>query len=138
MNGTKITGQSAPAILRQGLALVPENRLVFPEMTVIDNLIAGAYLNSNASEVQNDVDRMFIRFPRLKERIDQIAGTLSGGEQQMLAVARALMARPSILLMDEPFGALDALTRAHLQDALMEIQANLKNEKRPRKNIQGS
>ena len=124
LNGTKITGQSAPAILRQGLALVPENRLVFPEMTVMDNLMAGAYLNSNASEVQDDVDRMFIRFPRLKERIDQLAGTLSGGEQQMLAVARALMARPSILLMDEPSVGLAPV----IVDQIFDIIAALKDE----------
>ena len=88
------------AIVSRGIALVPENRLVFPSMTVLENLHAGAYQRKNSFE--EDIDRVFARFPRLKERAAQQAGTLSGGEQQMLAVGRALMSRPKLLLMDEP------------------------------------
>jgi branched-chain amino acid transport system ATP-binding protein len=88
------------AIVSRGIALVPENRLVFPSMTVLENLHAGAYQRKNG--FAEDIDRVFARFPRLKERAAQQAGTLSGGEQQMLAVGRALMSRPKLLLMDEP------------------------------------
>ncbi|MFN0160424.1 MAG: ABC transporter ATP-binding protein [Burkholderiales bacterium] len=100
--GAEIAGSQPHAIVSQGMALVPENRLVFPDMTVTDNLHAGAYQRSEKAEVAADIERMFARFPRLKERSAQMAGTLSGGEQQMLAVARALMSRPKLLLMDEP------------------------------------
>jgi branched-chain amino acid transport system ATP-binding protein len=100
--GEDIAGRAPHAIVARGVALVPENRLVFPQMTVLENLQAGAYQRHAKAEIAQDVERMFGRFPRLKERTAQEAGTLSGGEQQMLAVARALMSRPKLLLMDEP------------------------------------
>jgi len=100
--GQNIAGTPPHAIVAKGVALVPENRLVFPAMTALENLQAGAYQRADRKTVGEDIERMFTRFPRLKERAGQQAGTLSGGEQQMLAVARALMSRPKLLLMDEP------------------------------------
>jgi branched-chain amino acid transport system ATP-binding protein len=100
--GEEIAGRAPHDIVARGVALVPENRLVFPTMTVTDNLAAGAYQRTDKVAIGADIERLFARFPRLKERAEQQAGTLSGGEQQMLAVARALMSRPKLLLMDEP------------------------------------
>ena len=100
--GGEIAGRPPHEIVAGGVALVPENRLVFPQMSVLDNLQAGAYQRNDKAGIAEDIDKMFTRFPRLKERMAQNAGTLSGGEQQMLAVARALMSRPRLLLMDEP------------------------------------
>ena len=100
--GDAIEGRAPHAIVARGVALVPENRLVFAAMSVLENLQAGAYQRRDQNVVGGDIERMFARFPRLKERAAQQAGTLSGGEQQMLAVARALMSRPQLLLMDEP------------------------------------
>jgi len=97
-----IAGEPPYRIVARGAALVPENRLVFPKMTVLENLRAGAYGRRDRGGIEADIDRMFGRFPRLRERAAQDAGTLSGGEQQMLSVARALMSRPKLLLMDEP------------------------------------
>jgi branched-chain amino acid transport system ATP-binding protein len=100
--GEEIAGRAPHDIVARGVALVPENRLVFPSMTVTENLAAGAYQRNDKGAIAEDIERMFARFARLKERAQQQAGTLSGGEQQMLAVARALMSRPKLLLMDEP------------------------------------
>ena len=100
LDGADIAGLQPDAIVSRGIALVPENRLVFPSMTVLENLQAGAY--QRRGDFAPDIERVFARFPRLKERAAQAAGTLSGGEQQMLAVGRALMSRPRLLLMDEP------------------------------------
>ena len=100
--GEEIAGRAPHDIVARGVALVPENRLVFPSMTVVENLAAGAYQRNDKAEIAADVERLYARFPRLRERSAQEAGTLSGGEQQMLAVARALMSRPKLLLMDEP------------------------------------
>jgi branched-chain amino acid transport system ATP-binding protein len=102
LDGEEIAGLPSARIVARGLALVPENRLVFAQMSVKENLEAGAYQRTDAVGIGQDIERMYSRFPRLKERNEQLAGTLSGGEQQMLAVARALMSRPRILLMDEP------------------------------------
>ncbi|MFA7503360.1 MAG: ABC transporter ATP-binding protein [Burkholderiaceae bacterium] len=97
----ELVGRSPQQVVAAGVVLVPENRLVFPQMNVRDNLLAGAYLRRDR-EIETDIEAMYERFPPLKERWSQQAGLLSGGEQQMLAVARALMSRPRVLLMDEP------------------------------------
>jgi branched-chain amino acid transport system ATP-binding protein len=100
--GEDITRASPKRILQLGIAHCPEGRRVFPQMSVLENLEMGSYLRTDASEVSADMQRLFERFPILHERRDQAAGTLSGGEQQMLAISRALMSRPKLVLFDEP------------------------------------
>ena len=100
--GEDITRASPKRILQLGIAHCPEGRRVFPQMSVLENLEMGSYLRTDANEVSADMQRLFERFPILHERRDQAAGTLSGGEQQMLAISRALMSRPKLVLFDEP------------------------------------
>ena len=100
--GQSIKGQGAWNLVKQGLVMVPEGRGVFARMTIVENLQMGAYTRTDTSELDADIDKVFAIFPRLKERAKQLAGTMSGGEQQMLAMGRALMARPKVLLLDEP------------------------------------
>ena len=117
----ELVGLSPARIVAQGVALVPENRLVFPQMSVRENLLAGAYQRNDKAEIAADLERMYARFPRLRERHEQLAGTLSGGEQQMLAVARALMSRPRLLLMDEPSLGLAPLILAEVFNIVGEL-----------------
>jgi len=100
--GQSIRGRGAWELVKQGLAMVPEGRGVFTRMTITENLQMGAHIRTDKAGIAQDMDRVFTTFPRLKERKDQLAGTMSGGEQQMLAMGRALMARPKVLLLDEP------------------------------------
>jgi branched-chain amino acid transport system ATP-binding protein len=100
--GEKISRVAPHDIIRKGIALVPEGRGVFPRLTVLENLHMGAFIRDDAADVDKDLHRVYGHFPRLKEREGQLAGTLSGGEQQMLAIGRALMSRPKMLLLDEP------------------------------------
>jgi len=100
--GKSIKGQGPWDLVKQGLAMVPEGRGVFTRMTIIENLQMGAYIRDDADGIAADMEKMFTIFPRLRERKDQLAGTMSGGEQQMLAMGRALMSRPKVLLLDEP------------------------------------
>ena len=100
--GRSIRGQGPWDLVKQGLAMVPEGRGVFTRMTITENLHMGAYIRNDKDGIAADIEKMFTIFPRLRERKDQLAGTMSGGEQQMLAMGRALMCRPKVLLLDEP------------------------------------
>ncbi len=102
LDGERIDGKPTKYIVSKGVSIVPENRRIFPRLTVVENLEMGAYLRTDSDQVKKDMDRMFELFPRLRERRHQLGITLSGGEQQMLAMARALLSNPKILLMDEP------------------------------------
>ena len=119
--GEDITECSSDRIVSKGITLVPEGRRVFPDMTVLENLKIGAYLRKDKSEIEKDIGWVFDLFPRLKERSWQTAGTLSGGEQQMLAVGRALMSRPKIMMMDEPSLGLAPIVVKGIFDIIREI-----------------
>ena len=122
-DGEDIADRRVHEIARRGLALVPEGRGVFPQLTIEENLAMGAYARSDAAAVKADVERAFGLFPRLKERRSQTAGTLSGGEQQMLAIARAMMSRPKLLLLDEPSMGLAPLMVEKIFEVIRAIAA---------------
>ena len=121
--GKSIKGQGPWDLVRQGLAMVPEGRGVFTRMTIVENLQMGAYIRDDAAEIARDIDKMFAIFPRLQERRAQLAGTMSGGEQQMLARARALMSRPKVLLMDEPSMGLSPLMVDKIFEVVRDVYA---------------
>ncbi len=110
-------------LVKQGLAMVPEGRGVFTRMTIIENLQMGAYSRNDGADIDEDMERIFTTFPRLKERSHQLAGTLSGGEQQMLAMGRALMSRPSLLLLDEPSMGLSPLMVDKIFEVIQAVSA---------------
>ena len=121
LSGTELTELKPKEIVKNGLVLVPEGRRIFPNLSVRENLILGAYLRKDNEQIEMDIERMYSLFPILKERSWQYAGTLSGGEQQMLAVARALMARPKIIMMDEPSLGLAPLVVKSIFEIIKEI-----------------
>ncbi len=121
--GKSIKGQGPWDLVRQGLAMVPEGRGVFTRMTIVENLQMGAYIRDDDAEIARDIDKMFAIFPRLRERRAQLAGTMSGGEQQMLAMARALMSRPKVLLMDEPSMGLSPLMVDKIFEVVRDVYA---------------
>ena len=121
LDDVELTKTTANKIVGMGLAQVPEGRRVFAEQTVEENLILGAYLRKDKSKMAEDMEEVYQLFPRLKERRKQLAGTLSGGEQQMLAMGRALMAKPSILLLDEPSMGLSPLLVSEIFHIIREI-----------------
>lgn len=121
--GASIKGLPSYQLVKQGLVMVPEGRGVFARMTIIENLQMGAYLRHDTAEIARDIQRMFTLFPRLAERAKQLAGTMSGGEQQMLAMARALMAKPKLLFLDEPSMGLSPLMVAKIFEVIRSISA---------------
>ena len=136
-DGQEILGLSIDKICKKGIALVPEGRRVFTDLTVAENLMIGAYLRNDKDEIAKDLEWVYELFPRLKERSWQFAGTLSGGEQQMLAVGRALMSRPRLIMMDEPslglaplivqqiFAIIDEINKKGVTILLIEQNANM-------------
>lgn len=121
--GKSIKGKGAWDLVKEGLAMVPEGRGVFTRMSIIENLQMGAYIRSDKAEIANDVDMVFGIFPRLKERKEQLAGTMSGGEQQMLAMGRALMSRPKVLLLDEPSMGLSPIMVDKIFEVVRDVSA---------------
>ena len=121
--GKSIKGQGPWDLVKQGLAMVPEGRGVFTRMTIIENLQMGAYIRNDKPEIAADMDKVFTIFPRLKERKDQLAGTMSGGEQQMLAMGRALMSRPKVLLLDEPSMGLSPIMVDKIFEVIKDVSA---------------
>ena len=120
-DGTDITKMPCHKIVHLGMSQVPEGRRVFQELTVYENLLMGAYSQKNNNSFKNDIEMIYSRFPRLSERRNQIAGTLSGGEQQMLAIGRALMSHPKLLMLDEPSMGLSPLLVSEVFDIIKDI-----------------
>ncbi len=120
--GERIDNVGTDQVVMRGLALVPEARRVFPRMSVFENLQMGAFLNNDRAAIEQELNRVYTLFPRLKERAKQVAGTLSGGEQQMLAMGRALMARPQLICMDEPSMGLSPILVQTVFDTIQEIR----------------
>ncbi|KQP03180.1 ABC transporter ATP-binding protein [Pseudorhodoferax sp. Leaf265] len=121
--GKPVRGQGAWDLVKQGLAMVPEGRGVFARMTITENLQMGAYTRNDKAEIAKDIEKMFSIFPRLRERKDQLAGTMSGGEQQMLAMGRALMSRPKVLLLDEPSMGLSPIMVDKIFEVVRDVHA---------------
>ena len=120
-NGEELIGKSIDSIISAGIAMSPEGRRVFPDQTVLENLRLGAYLRKDKAEIAKDIEWVYSLFPRLEERSWQAAGTLSGGEQQMLAVGRALMSRPKLMMLDEPSLGLAPLVVRDIFNIIQEI-----------------
>ncbi|MCZ8294362.1 MAG: ABC transporter ATP-binding protein [Hylemonella sp.] len=121
--GKPLRGQGPWDLVRQGLAMVPEGRGVFTRMSIAENLLMGAYTRDDKNGIATDLERMYTLFPRLKERHTQLAGTLSGGEQQMLAMGRALMSRPQLLLLDEPSMGLSPIMVDKIFEVVREVSS---------------
>jgi branched-chain amino acid transport system ATP-binding protein len=120
--GQRIDGKLPGDIVRMGMALVPEARRIFPRMSVLENLEMGAYIRKNRNEVKEDIDHVCQIFPRIQERLKQVAGTMSGGEQQMLAMGRAMMSRPRMMCMDEPSMGLSPILVETVFDTVLRIR----------------